>query len=452
MAWWSPKTWTGVLVTVADLNQQIRDNLTILKTQIADDGKINAGAYETVRGLDMRTHPDPAAGGANSKIVLNHADEVVMNDGIRVQDWNALEVDTALGGAGGIDSGAKVNSTWYEIHAIRKSTDGTKGLLLHRAKDYFLDESQLTTTSTTSLRDTNNTNRRAQGFQVDNAGPLEFIDVALARVGSPTGYVWLEIQSSSAGLPSNTVLATSDKVDVSRLGTSTTAFMRFVFSRSPFTPVAATQYHFVINSDIATSGVNYLSLGSVAVDTYLTRGSLSSYSTISSLWTATSTVDLAFRIYTTRVYDGSTAGVTYGVTMPAGYDQRAMLGFAYVKSSGNLMGFVQINREVMQGEFLLLASGTFAVPTLLDLAASIPPVPVFWPTIITNDTAATDNYAGTVQDAWQGALGIRGTGMVRHRTSAAGLHEAGAIYVRNQSAYVWSSAGAMSVYANGWRF
>lgn len=40
MSWAAPKTWTAVIVTVADLNQHIRDNLLILKTSIANDGAI----------------------------------------------------------------------------------------------------------------------------------------------------------------------------------------------------------------------------------------------------------------------------------------------------------------------------------------------------------------------------------------------------------------------------
>ena len=40
MAWTSPKTWTATVVSVADLNAHIRDNETILKTSINDDGTI----------------------------------------------------------------------------------------------------------------------------------------------------------------------------------------------------------------------------------------------------------------------------------------------------------------------------------------------------------------------------------------------------------------------------
>ncbi len=43
MAWVTPRTWTsGELVTAAHLNEQIRDNLTVLKLAVGDDGKIPA--------------------------------------------------------------------------------------------------------------------------------------------------------------------------------------------------------------------------------------------------------------------------------------------------------------------------------------------------------------------------------------------------------------------------
>jgi hypothetical protein len=43
MAWTAPRTWAiGGLVAAADLNEQIRDNLTFLKLSLDDTGKIPA--------------------------------------------------------------------------------------------------------------------------------------------------------------------------------------------------------------------------------------------------------------------------------------------------------------------------------------------------------------------------------------------------------------------------
>lgn len=43
MSWTTPVTWTiGQLITAADLNEQLRDNLLHLKIALDDDGKIPA--------------------------------------------------------------------------------------------------------------------------------------------------------------------------------------------------------------------------------------------------------------------------------------------------------------------------------------------------------------------------------------------------------------------------
>src|SRR3989338_7937192 len=100
------------------------------------------GRSEDFKGLSLRTSPN--ADVAATTVVLDHADEIVMDTGNRVATWDDLSAIITTSGAGGLNTGAEAASTWYEIYAIRKSSDGTKNLLLHRAKDYFLDEDQST--------------------------------------------------------------------------------------------------------------------------------------------------------------------------------------------------------------------------------------------------------------------------------------------------------------------
>lgn len=53
MAWHSPKTWVaGELVKEGDLNEQIRDNMLVLKTAINDSGKIVAISATYFASLD----------------------------------------------------------------------------------------------------------------------------------------------------------------------------------------------------------------------------------------------------------------------------------------------------------------------------------------------------------------------------------------------------------------
>lgn len=57
MAWTPPRTWmVGELVGADQLNEQIRDNLAVLKLAVGDDGKIVAlsGTYLTdLSGLSL---------------------------------------------------------------------------------------------------------------------------------------------------------------------------------------------------------------------------------------------------------------------------------------------------------------------------------------------------------------------------------------------------------------
>lgn len=53
MAWTAPVTWAAdQLVTAADMNAQIRDNLLVLKTAIDADGKIVAISSTYFASLD----------------------------------------------------------------------------------------------------------------------------------------------------------------------------------------------------------------------------------------------------------------------------------------------------------------------------------------------------------------------------------------------------------------
>jgi len=86
MAWTTPRTWNvGELVTDARLNEQLRDNLILLKTGLTDDGKIiaiNATFFDNLSGADLTGVAKTAAntdytggiqnfnGGAGTRLVL----------------------------------------------------------------------------------------------------------------------------------------------------------------------------------------------------------------------------------------------------------------------------------------------------------------------------------------------------------------------------------------------
>lgn len=83
MAWTTPRTWTNVVVSASDLNTDIRDNLGILKTRIADNGN----------PLFDR------AGGAAKTTTYNAATSDIVIDCAGSVDW-VLTLYAASGNAG----------------------------------------------------------------------------------------------------------------------------------------------------------------------------------------------------------------------------------------------------------------------------------------------------------------------------------------------------------------
>ena len=286
---------------------------------------------QTFRGLTLRTHPD--ADVAASKVYLDHADEIVMHNGVRVADWDDLSAAITTSGAGGLDTGTEGASRWYSIHAIRKSSDGTKNLLLHRAKSYDLDQSQTSGSAEGDVNYSANEAKIAQGFTPAIAGYLPFADVKLRKVGTPTGYFKFEIFANSGGSPTGAALATSDAIDVSLVST-TTGFIRIIF-RSPVSLTASTQYHLVLTSTSAISSSNYLRWDADTANSYA-GGVAKRWD--GSAWQTSGTggfnaVDLIFKTYVTQ---NDTA-----LTLPSGYDQYALIGWVYNNSSSNFYGFAQ---------------------------------------------------------------------------------------------------------------
>jgi hypothetical protein len=77
MAWVTPRIWSiGQLVTAADLNEQVRDNFTFLKSLVNDDGKIPALSLTYFATLD----------GTNLTGVVHLNTANTITDG--VQDFN----------------------------------------------------------------------------------------------------------------------------------------------------------------------------------------------------------------------------------------------------------------------------------------------------------------------------------------------------------------------------
>jgi hypothetical protein len=330
------------------------------------------GLSESFRGLVVQPHP--SADQRLSK-VLFRADAIVMDDGEEITDWNNIVVDLAASGVNGLDTGSEAPSTAYELYAIYNGT--TKAGLLHKAKNYRED------TSLTSgedgqhaLRDNNARTKLSQGFQLATAGPVEFIDVKLVKTGTPTGNYWFTIESTAGGVPSGTVLAMSDKYDVSLLTTDAT-WVRMPF-RAPASLSAATQYHLVLQGDFTVSASNFMAWRADTTAATYANGSKAAYD--GTTWTNDPDDDFMFKVWVT---ENDTP-----VVLPSGYTQKALIcPFVYNDSDSHLRQFMQLGRSIQcfartpqavsaNDQWTIFPAGAAPlIPTLYHLSAHVPPRP-----------------------------------------------------------------------------
>jgi hypothetical protein len=302
---------------------------------------------------------------------LVHADAIVMSDGEEVSGWDDIDVNiAAAAGIGGPDTGAEAASTWWKIFAMWNGS--TKGLMMQRAKDYKLDTSYIVSDDANQgLRSAvdNSTVKVAQGFQVATAGLIEFVDVSIGRTATPTGNFWYTIEANNGGVPSNTPLATSEKLDAARvMSVAGGKFVRIVF-RTPFSAAAATQYHLVMQGDYTVSAANFIYWRKDTAGAGYASGSMALFDSDTSTWTVDAGADLMFKIYVT---ENDTA-----LVVPSGY-RYAHIGWAYNNASSNLKHFFQRDRSIFCGNDADWWIGNFGVTSnlLVDLAAFVPPVPI----------------------------------------------------------------------------
>jgi hypothetical protein len=110
------------------------------------------------------------------------------------------------------------------------------------------------------------------------------------------------------------------------------------------------------------------------IDTAMSNSGLyaggTTYAYNGSAWIALGAAwDYVFRTYVTQ-NDAA-------LTMPSGYDQYAQVGWVYNNSSSNFNPFTAADRRVRTlAPVVLVGSFTSNVPTLTDLSAFVPPVPV----------------------------------------------------------------------------
>ena len=400
---------------------------------------------QSFRGLALMTHPDQAL--APSRVWLDRADCIVMHDGTRVETWADLVADITASGAGGLDTGTEQASTWYEIYAIRKSSDGTKNLLLHRAKDHFADANYAATVDASRalrLATSTATDKLAQSFACGMTGLLEFVDIAFSKNGSPaSSSIWFTLEADSAGNPSGTPLATSDKLDVSVLTTGA-VYTRVVF-RTPASLTSGTTYWLVLQGDFTRSDTNNAIWRGTVANGYAS-GAAKEYN--GSVWAAASGVaDFDFKTYVTR-NDTSVASF-----LPTGYDQYARVGWVYNDGSSNFVRFTARDRLVQISYTSIVGALSNTAPNVVLLSAVIPPVPVWLlPMLFQGSAADTFVEMGGVPNGYMGASGNNPTRANAAVSTANANTTLAGFATEYQGAYVSrvSGTGTMTVFANGY--
>lgn len=400
---------------------------------------------QTFRGLRLMTHPDEDL--APSRVYLHHADEIVMQDGTRVGPWDRLSADIGTSGANGLDTGAAVNNTHYQIYAIRKSSDGTKGLLLHRAKDYHADTTgQFTTaydaTRALRLATSTATDKLAQSFQVGTAGLLEAVSITLSRAGAVSGRVWVTIEADSAGAPSGTPLATSDKLYADQIATGV-GYVRLLFRTQP-TLATSTTYWLVLQGDYTRSDTVFIGWSGVAAGGYA-NGSAQQYN--GTAWSAATGVG-DFQFYTYIVRNDTTP------TWPTNYNQYALIGWVCY-ATGAFVRFDARDR-VVQIPYATLTSGT--APTILTqvgLGNYGPPVPIRLLPLLIGGTGAVAGAQFELGGLPHGYKGVSAINPARTSTTIPAtnaLVPIDGVPTEMQAIYfsLTSGSGSAALYANGY--
>jgi hypothetical protein len=295
------------------------------------------------------------------------------------------------------------------------------------------------------LRDASARTKIGQTFQVSAANlKLEFVDLLITQDNATfvaSSRIWAEIQDNAGN-----VLATSDKLDASKIGgpSQTLTWTRFVF-RTPVSNLATgTTYRIAIAADYALHATVNIIWGSTTAGGYA-NGQAQQYD--GATWTAIASQDFHFKLYLT-VNDAA-------VTMPAGYDQSCKLGYVYNNSAGNFVQFLALDRRVRRltgsagaNDWL---NSTTTIPLLVDLSSLIPPVPVTLHGSGYNTNIGASLVGGGVPDGF-GLTAANGD-FGQFFINAPGASYATAvpdIYTEFQGAYGYSSAGTGHIYILGW--
>ena len=136
-------------------------------------------------------------------------------------------------------------------------------------------------------------NSVAQSFTAGLTGGLDQVDLMLARSGTPTAYLTVEIRDLSGGVPGQAILA-ARSLPASAVANTTPQFIPVHFN-APAPVVAGTQYAIVTYS--ANQVSNWILWYIKQADVYPGGEVFTSVTPPSSSWNPDSGSDLAFKTY-----------------------------------------------------------------------------------------------------------------------------------------------------------
>lgn len=134
----------------------------------------------------------------------------------------------------------------------------TKSLLHFNGADaltsYNLDQNYTTSNNAFGLRYNTDTQAFAGQFIPSKYAPLSQVIIKMDKVGTPSGNVYVEIQTDNNGDPSDVVLATSNNISTADIGGAVDE--TFTFSSQPYL-TSGVVYHIVVKGTYTISNSNF---------------------------------------------------------------------------------------------------------------------------------------------------------------------------------------------------
>ena len=392
-----PDTTANLITTKGDLLVGFAPN-TAHRFGVGIDGQVlsvssantlkqkwgNVAATQSTAGLHIGTHYHPTL--KFSQVLLRHVDGITMDDGELVSGWDSLVADITVSGPGGRDSvSAEAADTWYEVWAIRNSNSGAKALLLHRMLDHSTTaqyvnpfnsagtqcylrrgEPALTIPAMRSI------SKISQSFVTTTSASISSIAILSARtVGSNEAHMWVSLQGDDGlGNADGSIIATSESQLITQMS-GQVAEMNFVFDTAVAVS-SGSRYHMVFEGDwtIGTdanstsqslygntaplgpgqqnwmANVGYTS-GNLTINSGY--GDCRLYNVITGTWMVAANAagvgfgpsDLFFKVYT--------EGHNTGLSLPTGYNQKALISYVVNNASSNFKEYQQLDRTLTMG-------------------------------------------------------------------------------------------------------